>query len=103
MTRFEWLTPSVGIVLVLCDGQIVGLTGLMTALHADTVWIHPDHRGKVGVWRQLREGIASAAREHFSASGVLVTVTHRVIRKFMERVGVQMPGETYAWALKQQP
>lgn len=98
-TEAEGLWPSLNEtarVLVVEDGdRIVGVTVLMTVQHADCVWIHPDYRTRVSVWRRLR----AAIEQH--ADAVYVAACVPVMKKFMRKVGVVVPGEHFVWALKQ--
>lgn len=110
LTRVEWprlvgteaehlwptLDPQTARVLVVEDGdRIVGVTVLMSVLHADCVWIHPDYRTKVSVWRRLRAAIEE------SADAVYVAACVPVLQKFFAKVGVRVPGESFVWVLKQ--
>jgi hypothetical protein len=85
-------------VLVVEDGtRIVGCTVLMSVLHADCVWIHPDYRTRVSVWRRLWEGIEA------STDAVYVAACLPVMQKFLAKVGVRVPGEHFVWVSKQRP
>lgn len=44
------------------EGAIVGCVILMQAVHAEFLWIAPEHRGKTSVFRRLRDGMLSTAR-----------------------------------------
>lgn len=90
------LDPQTARVLVVEDGiRIVGVTVLMSVLHADCVWIHPDYRTRVSVWRRLRAAIED------SADAVYVAACLPVMQKFLAKVAVRVPGESFIWVLKQ--
>lgn len=71
-TELETVWPTLPqdearIVVVEDAGQIIGCWAAFRAVHVEGVWIHPDHRGKVGVrlWRAMRRVIADV----FDAGG----------------------------------
>ena len=64
--------PETVQVLVVEDhGQIIGCWGMFSILHAEGVWVHPDHRGKSSVARRLW----SQMRAMVQATGARAVVT----------------------------
>lgn len=96
------LDPSRSSVVVVEAGeQIVGCAVLFHVLHADCVWIHPDHQRRAAVARRLWWGVEQTARDTWHARTVAVGATLTVMAKFLRRVGaIRLPGEHFVWALK---
>lgn len=86
---------TTSIVVVEQDGQIIGCHVLYYVLHADGLWIHPDHRGKSSVGRRLWAGVRGMVR----ASGVTGLVTSAMDERvcgLLEHVGaVPLPGQHF--------
>ncbi len=91
------IAPASTSVLVVEDdaGQIVGCWALVTILHAEGLWIHPDHRGRTGVARRLWAGM----RRLVTDRGVRAVVTasmNPVITHLLEHAGARpVPGTAY--------
>lgn len=45
------------------NGEIVGFWGLFAAVHAEPLWIHPDHRSRPGLIRRLWTALTNEMRE----------------------------------------
>lgn len=99
-TALEPLWPTLNpetcrIIVVERDGQIVGHHVLMTVLHAECLWIHPDHRGRASVARRLW-GAVRAEAHAYGASGVMTTAMDDVVRGLLTHVdAVRVPGDHY--------
>lgn len=66
-------------VVVERNGEIIGSDLLVPVLHAECLWVHPEHRGKASVARRLWPAIRQAAREEFGVrSFAAVGVTKEV-------------------------
>lgn len=101
-TVWPMLTKDALVVVIERDGTIIGCTVLIPVYHADCVWIHPDHRRRVGVWRALRRAIEATAQS-VGLSALAVAATTGVMRRFLESVeAITLPGEHFVWVLKQQ-
>ena len=90
------------VVVVERDGEVLACTVLMSVLHAECVWIHPEHRGRAGVVRQLYAGIERVASEQ-GARVVDVVATVPVMKRFCRWIGAHLiEGEHFVWVLKPQ-
>jgi hypothetical protein len=56
---------STCVIVVERGGEIVGSDLLLPVLHAECLWVHPDHRGKTAVARRLWPAIQEVARDRF--------------------------------------
>lgn len=90
-----------GVVVVEQDGEPVGTCLVLTAVHADGLWVAPAHRGKSGVLRQLMRGIAEAARA-FDVSAVLVSATNPDVAAAIAARGEALPGRLVLWPVERQ-
>lgn len=100
-TVWRLLDPTKASILVIeQDGQIVGTLTLMTVLHAECLWIHPDHRRSFGVMKRLLNGLWSTARAlGFKAlwSGSITTEMSNILRRIG---GSVVPGKSYVYPVK---
>lgn len=84
---YPLLQPERSIVVVVEDGdRIVGCHVLLWVLHAECLWIHPDHRGKASVGRRLWATVQRTAR----ACGVHALMTAAcddAVRKLLKHAG----------------
>lgn len=99
-TVWPHLDPQrAAIVVVEDEGVVIGCHVLMYVLHAECLWIHPDHRGKGGVARRLWAAVQRAAR----GAGVRSLVTAACddkVKRLLSHVGaIQLPGEHYSIAV----
>lgn len=95
-TVWPTLDPGTSTILVVeHDGQIVGCHVLLYVLHAECLWIHPDHRGKSSVARRLWD----AVQRMVLASGkgaVWTAATDQRVCRLLKHVGAtQLPGTHY--------
>lgn len=81
------LTDDSRVVVVEHQGQVVGCHVLQRCLHAECLWIHPDHRGKASVARRLWAGVQREVREHFGARAFLTAAVSDDVRHLLEHVG----------------
>lgn len=93
----QQLDPKDTMVLVVeQDGQIVGTWVVMRIVHAECVWIHPDHRGRLGVVKRLLSGMRAIAK-NWGATVVWTSATSREVRALIRKLhGTRIPGEAYA-------
>lgn len=73
-------------------GQVIGCWALLQAWHADGIWIHPDHRGKAGVGRELLACLsASGIAKQIPA--VWTTIETPGVEELAEKFGAtRIPG-----------
>jgi hypothetical protein len=97
-TVWPHLDPSTAVVLVVEDesGQIVGCWSLFACLHAEGVWIAPDHRRRGVVAKRLLRGMQETAR----ALGVTAVTTAAESSEIAALVtrhlrGQRLPGEMF--------
>ena len=64
-TVWPQLTAAARVVVVEQDGQILGCHILQPVLHAECLWIHPDHRGKTSAPGRLWRAVQRAVRDEF--------------------------------------
>ena len=92
------LDPEKATIFVVEDatGTIIGCWSLLKCLHAEGLWVAPDHRKAAGVFRQL---LATMRQElHARHEGVLWTssVSPEVDRLVTHSGGLPIPGTHYA-------
>lgn len=93
-----WPTlPDAARVVVVEDARvIVGCHVLVPILHAECLWIHPDHRGKTSVARRLWAAVQRTARETFGAQWFATAAMSEEVRGLLAHVqAVQVPGDHY--------
>ena len=77
------------------DGRIIGTWTFIQMLHAECVWIAPDHRGNAGVVRQLLTGLRDTAK----ARNLQVVATSAVtdeVKALLEHLGAtKLEGDHY--------
>lgn len=79
------------------DGRIVGCWSLMTMLHAEGLWIHPDYRARVSVGRRLL-GALWARLRLIGTNGVWTAAETDDVARMLERIGaVAIPIRPYYW------
>lgn len=89
--------PTRVTVLIVEQGDaIVGCWVLMNVLHAECLWIAPEHRGRTAVARRLWTAMQRTAR----AAGVPAVATAALtddVRRLLDHVGAtKVPGDHYA-------
>lgn len=60
-----FLTPAARVVVVEDEGVLIGCQVLQPVLHAEGLWVHPDHRSKAGVLRRLWREVRATVRDEF--------------------------------------
>ncbi len=90
------LTPQARVVVVEDHGQLVGCHVLIAVLHAECLWIHPDHRGKTSVARRLWSAVRAEVRDHFQASGFATAAVSDDVRRLLRHVDAEpIPGQHF--------
>lgn len=90
------LTPDSRVVVVEQDGTVVGCHVLQVILHAECLWVHPDHRGKASVARRLWSRVRSEVREHYGLPGFITMAVSAPVRQLLAHVdATHVVGETY--------
>lgn len=90
------LTDATRVVVVEQDGQVIGCHLLQTVLHAECLWVHPDHRGKASVARRLWSRVRSEVREHYGVPGFLTMAVSPQVRQLLAHLdATHVVGETY--------
>ena len=80
------------------DGTVVGCWAVLAVLHAEGIWIHPDHRQKGSVARRLLSKMANFLRGH----GVITHSMDPHVTEYLTRLGaIPIPGQAYFWHLTQ--
>ena len=83
------------IIVVEDDGQIVGCHILVTVLHAECLWIHPEKRGRSSVARRLWARVCEAARAK-GAHHLMTGCADARVRGLLDHVGAtKMPCDQY--------
>ncbi len=80
------LPPHTRVVVVEDQDQIVGCHVLVTVVHAECLWIHPDHRGRASVARRLWTAVKHELREHFHATGFATAAMSAEVRHLLQHV-----------------
>ena len=88
-------TQGGDVLVVEQDGAIVACAGLAWCLHLEDVWVHPDHRGRVGAVRALLRGVATRIAPA-GIRAVCVGVVDPDIADFVTRLGGPSIGEQFA-------
>lgn len=101
---WEHLDPDRNRVIVAeHDGAIVGCVILMQAVHAEFFWIAEAHRGRVSVFRRIRERMVAEARA-WRAPVVLASAVSDQMRCILGKLGAQsLPGDHYVLNLQEWP
>jgi ribosomal protein S18 acetylase RimI-like enzyme len=84
------------------DGVIVGCVVLMQTLHAEFLWIAPEHRGRTAVARRLLSRLVTEAKA-WGARTVLGSAMSFQMQDILGRLGRQLPGEHYVMNLQEMP
>lgn len=99
-TVWPLLSPEQAQVLVVEDGAtIVGVWVLMRLVHAECVWIAPDHRGRGSVAKRLVRFMRERALA-WGAKTVLGHPTDPAVASLIEKLhGRRLPGQPYVLPL----
>jgi N-acetylglutamate synthase-like GNAT family acetyltransferase len=83
------------VIVVEHEGQIVGCWALMTMVHIEGLWIHPDHRKRVSVPRKLYEETMAQARD-LQVQSLLTQAVDLEVMALLAHVGAQaLPGTAF--------
>ncbi len=95
-TVWPHLNPArASVIVVEDDGLIVGCHVLMYVLHAECLWIAPEHRGKGSVARRLWMAVQRAVRS-CGATSLVTGACDDTVRGLLMHVGAtRLPGEQY--------
>ena len=77
------------------EGKIVGTWTLMRVVHAECMWIAPEHRGTFGVAKRLLRGMHKIASEWQARSVITGSVEPHVTDLIMRLGGAPMPGAAF--------
>jgi acetyltransferase (GNAT) family protein len=81
------------------DSEIIGCWAAITVLHAEGVWVHPDHQKKASVARSLWVGMRRIAAR-LGVSSVVTGAANPAVRALIERHhGLVLP-EAFVLPLK---
>lgn len=94
---WPYLDPSRSwVVVVEDDGEIVGCHVLAYVLHAECLWVHPDHRGKASVARRLWATVRKIAQA-VGAPTLATAARNETVRELLEHIGaIHLDGEHYS-------
>lgn len=91
-TVWPLLTEAARVIVVEHEGQIVGCHLLQPTLHAECLWIHPDHRGRASVARRLWWAVRETARSHFGVGWFETGCASEDVRALLDHIGaVKLP------------
>ena len=89
-------TTSTVVVVEDDEGQVVGCHVLQAVLHAECLWVHPDHRKKAAVARRLWWSVRNVAQQLFNAEAVWTASLSKEVDGLLEHVGATaIPGTHY--------
>jgi hypothetical protein len=96
------LDPARTSILVAEQGEtIVGHVVLMQAAHAEFFWIAPAYRGKVSVFRRLRDALVGEARAQ-QVPTILMSALSKHMNGIIAGLGAdRLTGDHYVWNLKE--
>ncbi len=83
------------VIVVEDEGLIVGCHILMYVLHAECLWIAPEHRGRSSVARRLWSGVQRAVMST-GAKSIMTAACDDRVRGLLSHVGAtKLPGDHY--------
>lgn len=86
------LSDAARVIVVESDGQIIACQVLQPILHAEGIWIHPDHRKRSSAGRRLWNMVKSTAREHFGVRWMATGCASADVERLLVHVGaVKLP------------
>lgn len=99
---WRYLSPDRNTVLVAeSGGRVVGHVVVMRAVHAEFFWIDPAHRGKVSVFRRLRDRLRSVA-EAEDAPTIWLSAISEQMKTMIPKIGAELvPGIHGVWTIKE--
>lgn len=90
------LPVSARVVVVESNGAIVGCHVLTPILHAECLWVHPDHRGKTSVPRRLWAAVQRAVRQEFGVEWFWTAAVSDDVKRLLAHVKAEaIPGTAY--------
>lgn len=90
------LTDAARVVVVEDDGEIVACHVLQPILHAECLWIHPDHRKKGSVGRRLWMKVQETVRTHFGLNGFVTGCASADVERMLSHLGATKLPDHYA-------
>lgn len=96
-TVYPLLDPSKAKVIVVEDGpKIIACWALLSVLHAECVWIHPDYRKRgVSPAARLLAGMKRVARESGAKAVATAALTDDVVALIEHIGGKELPGRHF--------
>lgn len=86
------MTNAAKVIVVESEGVIVACQVLQPILHAEGIWIHPDHRKRSSAGRRLWTMVKSTAREHFGVHWMATGCASADVERLLAHVGaVKLP------------
>lgn len=82
---------SLTVLVVEHDGEIVGCWAAVTILHAEGVWVHPDHQKKGSVARRLWLGMRGLVARMGASSVVTGAIDPAVEALILKHHGQALP------------
>ncbi len=86
-TVWPHFSDQTRVVVVEHEGQIIGCHALVAVLHAECLWIHPEHRKKTSAARRLWSAVKTEARETFGARWLMTGAVSDDVRGLLAHVG----------------
>ena len=99
---FPYVTPETMRVIVVEDGdRIVAACALLTIVHLEGLWVHPEYRHKPGVARRLLTATLTLARSmtRWAMTAAQDDTVRRLLTKHLGAVHV--PGDMYIVPIKE--
>lgn len=95
-TLWPYLNPArASVIVVEDDGIIVGCHVLMYVLHAECLWIAPEHRGKSSVGRRLWRAVQNAVKS-VGVDSLVTGACDDTVRGLLAHVGAtKIPCDQY--------
>lgn len=81
------LTDAARVVVVERDGEILGCHVLQIVLHAEGLWIHPDHRKRSSVGRRLWTAVQQTVRDSFGVAWFMTGCANADVAQLLAHVG----------------
>lgn len=92
---------TVSVIVVEDAGEIVGCWAAFTILHAEGVWVHPDHRGKSSVARRLWAQMGRLVRGSGARSVMTGAATPDIAALLEKHGGAPLPYQSYVLSMEQ--
>ncbi len=86
------IVPDSATVLVVeHEGEVIGCWATVTLLHAEGIWVHPDHQKKGSVGRRLWQGMRRIAERYGVSSVITGAVDPSVAAQILRHRGQALP------------